>query len=128
MELHGLNNRDVLKSRETYGSNEIPDSQPTTFWIEFKQTFKDPMIRILLAIAALMIVMYFLGYAEIFEPAGTILAVLIVAVVTARTGVASDSKYRDLKKFAKKEQSKWYPPCYPFLLEQIIDTGEIVPA
>lgn len=106
MELHGLNNRDVLKSRETYGSNEIPDSQPTTFWIEFKQTFKDPMIRILLAIAALMIVMYFLGYAEIFEPAGTVLAVLIVAVVTAKTGVASDSKYRDLKKFAKKEQSK----------------------
>ena len=32
---------EVLKSREQYGSNEIPDSDPTTFWAEFKETFKD---------------------------------------------------------------------------------------
>lgn len=106
MELHGLNDKEVLKSRERFGSNEIPDSQPTTFWIEFKHTFKDPMIRVLLAITTLMIVMFFFGYAEIFEPVGTILAILIVAIVTAKTGVASDSKYRDLKSSVKKEQSK----------------------
>ena len=83
MELHGLNDLEVKKSREAYGSNEIPDSEPTTFWKEFKETFKDPMIRVLLAISALMIVMFFLGYAEIFEPAGTLVAILIVATVTA---------------------------------------------
>lgn len=66
------------------------------------------MIRILIAIAALMIVMYFFGYAEIFEPVGTIIAVLIVAIVTAKTGVASDTKYRNLKSSVKKDQSKVY--------------------
>lgn len=108
MELHGLNEQEVRKSRETYGSNEIPDSQPTTFWKEFKETFKNPMIRVLLAITVLMIGMYFFGYAEIFEPAGTIVAILVVAIVTAKTGVASDSKYRDLKNSVKKDQSKVY--------------------
>ena len=48
-------------NRNQYGSNIIPDSEPTTFWAEFKETFKDPMIKILLAIAALMIVMFIFG-------------------------------------------------------------------
>jgi len=108
MELHGLNEKEVQKAREAYGTNQIPDSKPTTFWKEFKETFKDPMIRVLLAITVLMIIMYFFGYAEIFEPVGTIAAILVVAVVTAKTGVASDSKYRDLKSSVKKEQSKVY--------------------
>lgn len=108
MELHGLNDLEVKKSREAYGSNEIPDSEPTTFWKEFKETFKDPMIRVLLAISALMIVMFFLGYAEIFEPAGTLVAILIVATVTAKTGVASDTKYRNLKHSVKEEEIKVY--------------------
>ena len=57
MKFNGLTDKEVEKSREQYGSNVIPDSEPTTFWEEFKETFSDPMIRILLAIAALMIVM-----------------------------------------------------------------------
>lgn len=108
MEFHGLNPQEVEESRKKHGSNEIPDSEPTTFWDEFKETFNDPMIRVLLAIAALMIVMFFFGYAEIYEPLGTIVAVLIVAVVSAKTGVASDTKYRELKESTKKDQCKAY--------------------
>ncbi len=106
MKFQGLNDREVEDSRQKYGSNAIPDSEPTTFWEEFKETFGDPMIKILLAIAALMIVMFFFGYAEIYEPLGTIVAVLIVAFVSAKTGVASDTKYRELKDSAKKDQCK----------------------
>lgn len=108
MHFNGLSDKEVLESRQKYGSNLIPDSEPTTFWAEFKETFGDPMIRILLAIAALMIVMCFFGYADIYEPAGTIVAVLIVAFVTAKTGVASDTKYRQLKDSTKKDQCKVY--------------------
>lgn len=106
MKYKGLTDQEVLKAREKYGSNEIPDSEPTTFWEEFKETFGDPMIKVLLAIAALMIVMFFFGYAEIYEPLGTIVAVLIVAFVSAKTGVASDTKYRELKDHTKKEECK----------------------
>ena len=108
MKYKGLSDKEITASREKHGSNVIPDSEPTTFWKEFKETFKDPMIRILLVIAAIMIVMFALGYAEIYEPVGTIVAVLIVALVTAKTGVTSDTKYRQLKDSTKKDTCKVY--------------------
>ncbi len=108
MKFNGLDNKQVEESRQKYGSNAIPDSEPTTFWAEFLETFKDPMIRILLVIAAIMIVMFILGYAEIYEPLGTIVAIIVVAIVSAKTGVASDTKYRELKDSTKKDQCKVY--------------------
>ena len=108
MKFSGLSDKEVEQSREQYGSNAIPDSEPTTFWEEFKETFGDPMIKILLAIAALMIVMFFFGYAEIYEPLGTIIAVFIVAFVSAKTGGASDTKYRELKDSTEKDKCKVY--------------------
>ncbi len=108
MKFNGLTDREAEESRKQYGSNVIPDSEPTTFWDEFKETFGDPMIRILLVIAGIMIAMFFLGYAEIYEPVGTIVAILIVATVSAKTGVASDTKYRELKDSTKKDTCKVY--------------------
>ena len=108
MKYEGLNDKQVEESRAKYGSNDIPDSEPTTFWQEFKETFSDPMIKVLLVIAAIMIVMCCLGYAEIYEPLGTVVAILIVAFVTAKTGVASDTKYRELKDSTEKDKCKVY--------------------
>ncbi|MCI5995374.1 MAG: calcium-translocating P-type ATPase, PMCA-type [Blautia sp.] len=122
MKFNGLTDKEVEASRRQYGTNEIPDSEPTTFWQEFKETFGDPMIRILLAIAALMIVMFFFGYAEIYEPLGTIVAVLIVAVVSAKTGVASDTKYRELKDSTEKDKCKVYRNG----LVTVIDVDDVV--
>jgi calcium-translocating P-type ATPase, PMCA-type len=108
IEHKGLNDKEVEESRKKYGSNAIPDSEPTTMWKEFLETFKDPMIRILLAIVVLMLIMFALGYAEIYEPIGTIVAIIIVAFVTAKTGVASDTKYRELKESSKNDECKVY--------------------
>lgn len=108
MKYKGLNDEEVKVSRAKNGSNIIPDSKPTTFWDEFKETFSDPMIKILLFIAVIMIVMFFFGYAEIYEPIGTIVAIIIVATVTAKTGVASDTAYRKLKEEQKKDTCKVY--------------------
>ncbi len=122
MKYNGLNDKEVEQSRQKYGSNEIPDSEPTTFWQEFKETFGDPMIKILLAIAALMIIMCIFGLAEPFEPIGTIIAVFIVAFVSAKTGVASDTKYRELKDSTKKDQCKVYRNG----LVTVIDVDDVV--
>ena len=108
MKFNGLNDKEIAESREKYGSNVIKDSEPTTFWDEFKETFNDPMIRILLVIVVIMIIMFFFGKAQIYEPIGTIVAILIVAFVTARTAVASDTKYRELKDSTKKDTCKVY--------------------
>ncbi|WP_294483924.1 calcium-translocating P-type ATPase, PMCA-type [uncultured Ruminococcus sp.] len=106
MDLKGLTSQQVEESRAKNGSNAIPEAEPTTFLKEFLETFGDPMIKILLAIAALMIVMAIAGLAEPYEPIGTIVAVLIVAFVSAKTNVASDQKYIELKESAEKDKCK----------------------
>ncbi len=110
MKYKGLNDNEVAELRKKHGSNVIPDSEPTTFWDEFRETFSDPMIRILLAIAVIMLVMSFLEYAEIYEPIGTVAAVLIAAFVSIETArslnmikpeqllkVAAHSSIRDIR-------------------------------
>ncbi|MBQ9437453.1 MAG: cation-translocating P-type ATPase, partial [Lachnospiraceae bacterium] len=125
------------ESREKNGANVIPDSEPTTFWDEFKETFNDPMIRILLLIVVILLVMFFTGHAEIYEPIGTIVAILIVATVTAKTGVASDTKYRELKNSTKKDTCKAYRDGQVAVLETddvvvgdkiILQAGDKIPA
>ncbi len=106
MEFKGLTSKQVEESRAKNGTNAIPEAEPTTFLKEFLETFSDPMIKILLAIAALMIVMAIFKLAEPYEPIGTIVAVLIVAFVSAKTNVASDQKYIELKESAEKDKCK----------------------
>lgn len=112
--MEGLTKEQVAISRKENGANSLPDSEPATFWSEFKETFGDPMIRILIAIAILMFGMYIaskampsLGIeATPFEPIGTLVAVVLVAFISAKTGVSSDEKYRDLKNRTEKEKCK----------------------
>lgn len=127
MKFTGLSTSDVDESRKKHGSNVIPESEPTTFWDEFKETFSDPMIKILLVIAGIMFVMFFMGYAEIYEPLGTCVAILVVAFVSAKTGVASDTAYRKTKASIKKDLVKTYRDGV--LKEIVIDdivVGDIV--
>lgn len=108
MKYTGLNDSEVRESKKKYGPNVIPDSEPTTLLKELKETFKDPMIKILIVISIIMLVMFFMGYADIYEPLGTIVAICIVAFVSAKTGVASDTKYRELKDSTEKDKCKVY--------------------
>ena len=114
MNKNGLTSQEVLNSRAAYGTNQIPDTEPTTFWAEFKESFSDPMIRILLAIAGLMLGLWGASFIfpqagieqTIYEPIGTMVAVLLVATISAKTAVSSDGKYRDLKARTEKDQAK----------------------
>ncbi|MCF0145934.1 MAG: calcium-translocating P-type ATPase, PMCA-type [Eubacterium sp.] len=137
MKYKGLTDSEIQESRKKYGANVIPDSEPTTFWEAFKETFKDPMIRILLVIVVIMFVMFFMGQAKIYEPIGTVVAILIVAIVTAKTAVASDTKYRELKDSTKKDTCKVYRNGIVSIIEVddvvvgdkvILQSGDKIPA
>lgn len=115
-EVKGLTSSQVEESKKKYGTNVIPDSKPKTFWDEFKDTFSDPMIKILCAIVVLMVVLYIVGdnvlgllkgySGSIFEPIGTIVAVILVATISAKTAISSDSAYRSLKNRTEKDKCK----------------------
>lgn len=104
--LNGLTAAEVEESRKKHGANSIPEAEPETFWQMFLEGFQDPMIRILCVIAAIMFGMFLVGESDWYEPVGTIIAILLVNFVSARTGVANDRAYRDLKASQKKDTVK----------------------
>ena len=106
MTYRGLTTAEAEASRRIHGANVLPEPARLTFGQAFLETFRDPMIRILLVMVALMVTMYFVGYAEIYEPVGTIVTVLIVATVTARTGLTSDDEYHALRARTAKDRAK----------------------
>ncbi len=102
----GLSQAEVEDSRKKYGANSIPEAEPETFWQQFMEGFQDPMIRILCVIAVIMLGMFALGQSDWYEPVGTIIAILLVNFVSAKTGVANDKAYRQLKDSQKKDTVK----------------------
>lgn len=106
--LHGLNDEEVLESRQKFGDNKIIQAEPETFLDKFKDAFGDPMIKLLLAIACIMAIMAFLGYAEWGELIGIVISVLLVTGISAKTEMSSDNEYRKLKEGTKKELCKVY--------------------
>lgn len=106
--LKGLTDEEVKKQREKYGSNKLPEKEQETFWDKFKSNLDDPMLKLLIIIAIIMIGMFFIGAAEIYEAIGTILAIIIVATVSAKTELASDKAYRNLQNSIEKDKCKVY--------------------
>lgn len=103
---NGLTDQEVEESRKKYGSNQIKEAEPETFWQQFLAGFEDPMIRVLCVIAVIMLIMFFCGQSEWYEPVGTLIAVLLVNFVSAKTGVANDNAYKKLKESQKKDTAK----------------------
>ncbi|WP_297520739.1 calcium-translocating P-type ATPase, PMCA-type [uncultured Clostridium sp.] len=106
--LNGLNKDQIEKSRQKYGDNIIHEAPPETFFAKFKEAFGDPMIKLLVAIAVILFIMSWFGYAELGEIVGIGIAVLLVTFISAKTEVSSDNEYRKLKENAVKDRCKVY--------------------
>lgn len=120
--LKGLSDEQVLQSREKYGKNEIEEAAPETFLQKVLESLKDPMLMLLIGIATFMLILSFFGQAEWYEPVGTFIAVALVAIISARTEMASDKKYRELKDSTKAEPVKVYRNG----VLTVVDVSEIV--
>lgn len=144
-EFRGLTSKQVEESRAKYGSNRIDEKAPPTFMECFMEGFEDPMIKILCAISAVMITLYLLGIVGIvprdsvdwYEPVGTLIAVVLVNFITAKTSMASDAAYRKLKASTKKDTVKVYRDGVVAVVEiddivvgdvVILQSGDKIPA
>ena len=141
----GLTTSEVEESRKKYGSNVIVEAEPPTFWEAFMEGFGDPMIKILCGISVLMIVLYVLGLFNVippdsvswFEPVGTIVAIVLVNFISAKTSLSSDKAYRKLKNSTKKDTVKVYRDGVVAVVEVddivvgdivILQSGDKIPA
>ena len=142
---NGLTSAQVEESRQKYGSNVIVEADPPTFWEAFMEGFGDPMIKILCGISILMIGLFVLGLIGVipsdsvswYEPAGTIIAVILVNFISAKTSLSSDKAYRKLKNSTKKDTVKVYRDGVVAVVEVddivvgdivILQSGDKIPA
>ena len=106
--MKGLNKQEVEESKRKYGQNIIEEAEPETFFDKLKDALDDPMLKLLIAIAVIMIILTLITGGSILESVGIIVAVAIVSVISAKTEMSSDQEYRKLKQETKKDVCKVY--------------------
>lgn len=135
--IKGLNEEEVLRSREKYGKNVISEKEKETFWDYFKEGFSDPMIKILLFVAFMLSIMSIFGYAEWMELVGIVVSVIVVTTVSAYTSVKSNKEFENLQKSTEKPKCKILRNGVTKLLDFeevvvgdfiILETGDMIPA
>ena len=123
-EATGLSSSEVKKRREQYGENRLRAKKSKSNWERFAEQFKDVMILILLAAAAISFVVACVeGDPEgFFEP----LLILLIVVVNAIMGVMQESRAEKALE-ALKSMSAPHARVLRDKVESIIDASELVP-
>ncbi|MFA6334185.1 MAG: calcium-translocating P-type ATPase, PMCA-type [Bacteroidales bacterium] len=132
----GLNAKDVLKSREKYGSNILTPPKRDPLWKLFLEKFNDPIIRILLIAAFLSLGISFI-HNEFIETIGIFCAIFLATGVSFWFEMDANKKFdllnqvndETLVKVIRDGNISEIPKKDVVVGDIIIlDTGEEVPA
>lgn len=128
MKRTGLTAVQVEESRNKHGSNSLTQIPAEPLWKKILEGFKDPMIMILLVALVVQVVLFFLGQAEWFEPAGILIAIMIANGVASVSESKQEGKASALK--AEEEAKETAKVIRDGKLEEIhvseIVVGDIV--
>lgn len=95
--MKGLTNEEVLKSRELYGSNKLPEPKMKK-WYEFaKEALTEKITMILIAIAVLQLVLGFIGVMDLTDPIMILIVLAIVTFINVRTGLGVQKSAAELR-------------------------------
>lgn len=94
----GLSKEEVKKRLEAYGYNEIKDKEKVSTWKLFLESFKDPMVIVLLAAAGIQIIL-----GEIAESIIIFLVLLINAVISVIQTKKAESSLDALRDMSAPE-------------------------
>ncbi len=109
MSIKGLNEAQVIASREEHGNNSLTQITPDPLWKKILQGFKDPMIMILLVALLIQGGLYLLGQAEWYEAVGVLVAILLANGVAAISENQQEGKAVTLRQDeAAKDKTKVY--------------------
>lgn len=97
MHLSGLTTAQVDQSRRDFGTNELPQRQPTPWWKFFLETFQDRINLILLGMLVVFTVLAVIGQGSVSEPIGIAAVLVAIGIINTRTGLKSEKSARELK-------------------------------
>ncbi len=123
-EMSGLTPEQVTCSEEKYGKNKLKEKKKKTIFERFLEQFKDVMILILLAAAAISFVVAIVekNPKEFFEP----VLILLIVVLNAIIGVMQENKAEKALD-ALKNLSAPHARVIRVGEEKIIDAADLVP-
>lgn len=104
----GLNDDEVIKSRQEHGSNSISEVKKESFWDKLKSNFGDPMIKILCVALAINVIFAITGQSEWYETFGIALAVILATLVSTYSEYNNENAFQKLQDEASKIQCKVY--------------------
>lgn len=95
--MKGLTSSEVVKSREKYGSNKLPEKKLKTGFQFFMETFEDRLNQILLAMMVVFTILAVFGQGSYSEPIGVAVVLLAIAFIGMNTGLKSQKSTKELK-------------------------------
>lgn len=95
--MNGLNGKEVLESRQKYGSNKLPEPKLKKWYNFAADALKEPITMILIAIALLQIVLGFLGVMEFTDPVMIMFVLTIVTAIAVKTGLGVQKAAKELR-------------------------------
>lgn len=108
MKQFGLNDEQVLQSKQKYGDNRLSELEREGFWDKLKGNFGDPMIKILCVALVINVVFAIMGQAEWYESVGIALAVVLATFVSTFSEYRNESAFQKLQEDASKILNKVY--------------------
>ncbi len=98
MNLNGLTQAQVIKSREKYGRNEVAAPKLKTGWQFFVEVFQDKLNMILLLLMLIFVALGISGYGSISEAIGIGIVLFVVATTTVWTKLKTQRSAEELRR------------------------------
>lgn len=95
--MKGLTNREVLRSREKYGSNKLPEPELKRWYDFAKDALSEKITLILIVIAIVQLLLAFMGVMEFSEPIMIMVVLGIVTGIAVKTGVGVQKSASELR-------------------------------
>ena len=96
---NGLNNDEVLRNREKYGSNSIRVKNSNTFFSLLLESLGDPIIKILLIALMIKTVFLFRNF-DWFETIGILIAIFVASFISTISEYGSEKAFNKLQEEA----------------------------
>ena len=95
--MKGLTSSEVLKNREKYGSNKLPEPRLKKWYDFAKEALSEKITLILIAIAVVQLVLAFMGVMEFSEPIMIMVVLGIVTYIAVKTGMGVQKSAAELR-------------------------------
>lgn len=133
---NGLNDNEVIESRNKYGKNVISGKKRDGFFKLLLSSFGDPIIRILLIALGIKVVFLFSSF-DWYETIGIVIAILIASLISTISEYGSEKAFLRLQEEASKLKCKVRRNGKDFLVNiddivvgdiVVLSTGDKIPA